>query len=149
MNLGELEAINRATKATLADRIPSRLLYFPLLVSWIGFSLRHRSLTLPTAANPRHPTPGTWGASSSDYLRDVAAPERRWVADFVVVRFEQSAPSSIFGSFLAGLGMYRPVSKVFVVKVADGKYVARKRLVRNTDLFDWKAAVFDAAASPN
>jgi hypothetical protein len=70
-------------------------------------------------------------------------------ADFVIVRFEQDAPSSILGSFLAGLGMYRPVSKVFIVKVVDGKYVARKRLVRNTDSFDWKAIVLDAAASPN
>jgi len=40
----------------------------------------------PTAANPRHPTGGMWIDSKSDYLRDVAAPECRWVADYVVVR---------------------------------------------------------------
>src|SRR5712671_4966532 len=73
-------------KVTLAERIPAGLLYLPLVASWIGFGLRHRSLTLPTAANPSHPTGGLRGDSKSDYLRDVAAPERRWVADFVIVR---------------------------------------------------------------
>jgi membrane protein DedA with SNARE-associated domain len=75
-----------ARKVTLAQRIPRGLFYLPLVVSWIGFALRHRSLTLPTAANPRHPAGGMWGNSKSDDLRDVASPESRWVADFVVVR---------------------------------------------------------------
>jgi hypothetical protein len=75
-----------ARKMTLAQRIPRALFYLPLVVSWIGFALRHRSLTLPTAANPRHPAGGMWGSSKSDDLRDVASPESRWVADFVVVR---------------------------------------------------------------
>ena len=46
---------------------------------------RYRSLTLPTVANPCHPTGGLWGESKSDYLLDVAASERRWIADFVTV----------------------------------------------------------------
>jgi membrane protein DedA with SNARE-associated domain len=84
-----------ARKVTLAERIPPGLFYLPLVASWIGFGLRHRSLTLPTAANPRHPTGGIWGDSKSDYLRDVAAPECRWVADFVVVR-RSPGPAALY-----------------------------------------------------
>jgi membrane protein DedA with SNARE-associated domain len=73
-------------KGALAQYITPGLLYLPLVLSWIGFALRHRSLTLPTVANPRHPRDGMWGSSTSDYLRDVAAAESQWVADFVVVR---------------------------------------------------------------
>jgi membrane protein DedA with SNARE-associated domain len=72
-------------KGAWAERIPRGLFYLPLVLSWIGFALRYRSLTLPTVANPRHPTGSTWGGSRSGYLLDVAATERRWIADVVVV----------------------------------------------------------------
>ena len=71
--------------AAFAERIRSSLLYLPRIVSWIGFALRYRSLTLPSIANPCHPTAGAWGATKSEYLLDVAANERRWIADFVVM----------------------------------------------------------------
>jgi membrane protein DedA with SNARE-associated domain len=74
-----------ARKGPWAERIPRGLFYLPLILSWIGFALRYRSLTLPTVANPRHPTGGAWGGSRSGYLLDVAATERRWIADVVVV----------------------------------------------------------------
>ena len=69
--------------------IPRVLLYLAMILSWVGFALRYRSLTLPTAANPRKPTGGIWGKSKSEYLLDVAGPERRWVAEFVMVRRSQ------------------------------------------------------------
>ena len=72
-------------KGAWAERIPRGLFYPPLVLSWIGFALRYRSLTLPTVANPRHPTGGAWGGSRSGYLLDVGANERRWIADVVVV----------------------------------------------------------------
>src|SRR6266850_7100060 len=76
-----LPALNGLTrKVAWAERIPPALFYLPIALSWIGFALRHRSLTLPTAVNPRIPTGGMWGESKSDSLFDVAASERRWVA---------------------------------------------------------------------
>jgi membrane protein DedA with SNARE-associated domain len=68
-----------------AERIPLGLFYLPLMLAWIGFAVRYRSLTLPTVANPCRTTGGLWGESKSDYLLDVAASERRWIADFVTV----------------------------------------------------------------
>jgi len=75
-----------APKVALAERIPALLFYLPLALSWLGLGLRYRSLTLPSVANPRIPTGGMWGESKSDYLFDVAASERRWIADFIVMR---------------------------------------------------------------
>jgi membrane protein DedA with SNARE-associated domain len=82
-------------KVTWAERIPAILFYLPLALSWVGFALRYRSLTLPTAVNPRIPTGGMWGESKSDYLFDVAASERHWVADFVVLR-RSGGPQTIY-----------------------------------------------------
>ncbi len=70
----------------LAERIPPALFYFPLVLTWIGLGLRHRSLTLPSACNPAIPTGGMWGESKSLYLAGVAAAQRRWIADFVVLK---------------------------------------------------------------
>jgi membrane protein DedA with SNARE-associated domain len=75
-----------AGKLTLAERVPLRLMYVPLMLRWIGLAVRHRSLTLPTIANPGHRTRvGTWREPRSDYLRAAAAHARQWIADFVVV----------------------------------------------------------------
>ena len=72
-------------RVALAERIPRGLFCLPLMVSWIGFAVKYRSLTLPTVANPYQPAGGMWGDSKSSYLLDVAASERRWIADCVVV----------------------------------------------------------------
>jgi membrane protein DedA with SNARE-associated domain len=79
----QMTASGGRTRKTWAGRVPPSLIYFPLIVSWIGFSLRYRSLTLPTVANPLHRKRGMWTESKSDYLLDVAESERRWIADFV------------------------------------------------------------------
>lgn len=73
-------------KVALAERIPPLLFYLPLVLNWIRLGLRHRCLTLPTVANPTIPTGGMWGESKSDYLVDVDPAERKWIADFVVLK---------------------------------------------------------------
>jgi membrane protein DedA with SNARE-associated domain len=73
-------------KIAMAERIPPALFYLPLVINWIRLGLRHRSLTLPTAANPKIFTGGMWGESKSSYFYDVAPAERRWIADYVVIK---------------------------------------------------------------
>ncbi len=73
-------------KVALAERIPPALFYAPLVLNWLGLGLRYRCLTLPSAANPMIATGGMWGESKSRYFLDVAAEQRRWIADFVVLR---------------------------------------------------------------
>jgi membrane protein DedA with SNARE-associated domain len=67
-----------------AERIPPLLFYIPLVLTWIGYGLRYRSLTLPSAVNPMIPTGGMWGESKSQYLDQVGNNERPWIADFIV-----------------------------------------------------------------
>ena len=69
----------------LGQRFAQAVLYLPLMLNWLRFAWRHRSLTLPTVANPRLPGRGRSGESLSDYLADVSLQERSWIADFVVV----------------------------------------------------------------
>ena len=83
-------------KVAAKDRIPLGLFYLPLIASWIGLASRHRSLTLPTLANPCHPIGGIWGESKSGYLLDVGANERQWIADFVMVT-RSAGPRTLFG----------------------------------------------------
>jgi membrane protein DedA with SNARE-associated domain len=73
-------------KVARAERIPPFLFYAPLVLTWLGLGLRYRCLTLPSAANPMIATGGMWGESKSRYFLDVDAGQRRWIADFVVLR---------------------------------------------------------------
>jgi membrane protein DedA with SNARE-associated domain len=73
-------------KVATAERIPPALFYLPLVINLIRLGLSHRSLTLPTAANPTIFTGGMWGESKSSYFVDVAPSECQWIADFVVVK---------------------------------------------------------------
>jgi membrane protein DedA with SNARE-associated domain len=72
-------------KVALAERIPPGLFYAPLVLNWLRLGLRHRSLTLPSAANPSILTGGMWGESKSDCLASVGADQRRWIAPFVTL----------------------------------------------------------------
>jgi membrane protein DedA with SNARE-associated domain len=81
----QARTLGGARKVALAERMPRALFCLPLIVSWIGFAFKYRSLTLPTVANPYRPAGGMWGDSKSSYLLDVTASERNWIADCVVV----------------------------------------------------------------
>ncbi len=69
-----------------AERIPPGLFYAPLVLNWLRLGVSHRSMTLPSAANPSIVTGGMWGESKSGCLSGVAPEQRRWVADFVTLR---------------------------------------------------------------
>jgi membrane protein DedA with SNARE-associated domain len=80
-------------KVAMAERIPPALFYLPLVFNWIRLGLRHGSLTLPTAANPKIFSGGMWGETKSSYFYDVALAERQWIADFVIVKRNAGARS--------------------------------------------------------
>jgi membrane protein DedA with SNARE-associated domain len=75
-----------AGQVALAERVPPLLFYLPLIANWIRLSVRYRSATLPSAANPLIPTGGMWGESKSACLDQIAPDQRAWVADYTVVR---------------------------------------------------------------
>src|SRR5215510_9238965 len=106
--------LRKVGKMAPRDRIPVGLFYLPLIASWIRFASRYRSLTLPTVANACHPMGGMWGESKSRYLLDVAANERRWIADFVTVT-RSAGPRTLFADLervrqsLSGAGLAFPL----------------------------------------
>ena len=64
---------------------PSWLFYMPVVFFWILMGLRHRSFSLPTAANPRVETGGLCGERKTTIL-DQAGPEAAgWIARYVVL----------------------------------------------------------------
>jgi membrane protein DedA with SNARE-associated domain len=72
-------------RVAAAERIPPGLFYLPLVLTWAGLGIRHRSLTLPTTANPYIATGGMWGESKSAYFDDVAIAQRSAIAAYTVI----------------------------------------------------------------
>jgi len=114
-------------RMALTDRVPRALFRLPLIVSWIGFAFKYRSLTLPSVANPYPRAGGMWGDSKSTYLLDVAASERNWVADCVVVT-RSTGPRTLYADleqarqFLSAAGLVFPL----IAKPDSGRRCARR-----------------------
>ncbi|MBM3605397.1 MAG: ATP-grasp domain-containing protein [Alphaproteobacteria bacterium] len=66
-------------------RIPERLFYVLPTLMWLTLSLRHGSVTLPTAANPAMEAGGLWGESKSQALDLFGPTGRRHLARFAVL----------------------------------------------------------------
>jgi len=64
---------------------PPWLFYIPVVLHWLWLSLRYRSLTLPTAANPSIYSGGFIGESKSAILDLVPEGLDRWIAAYTVL----------------------------------------------------------------
>ncbi len=91
-----------------AERIPPAVFYLPLVANWLRLAARHRSLTLPAAANPAIPSGGMWGESKSAYFDDIAAQWRDAVACYCVVA---CGPDALAGARAAmrAAGLFFPI----------------------------------------
>ncbi len=67
-----------------AEKIPNNILYIPVGLRWLLLSLKYRSLTLPSAANPMIETGGFMGESKASVLDMVGPEQRNWLADYVL-----------------------------------------------------------------
>lgn len=67
-------------RVAFSERIPPIIYYTPLLIQWLLLSLRHRSLTVPTAANPRIEAGGLIGESKSECMSMPASDASSWLA---------------------------------------------------------------------
>lgn len=79
---------------SFAEKVPAALFYLPVILRWFVLALRHRSLTLPTAANPCIEGGGFWGESKSRCLRSIAAEQQHRVAPFITLE-RRSGPDSV------------------------------------------------------
>ena len=82
--------------------IPERLFYVLPALMWLALSLRYRSLTLPTAANPGMEAGGLWGESKSQGLDQFGPQGRARLARFARVHCD-AADGPPTGRALAAL----------------------------------------------
>lgn len=66
-------------------RVPERVFYFLPALMWLLFSLRHGSLTLPSAANPALEAGGLWGESKSQGLSLFGATGQQFLPPYAMV----------------------------------------------------------------
>ncbi|WP_245686641.1 ATP-grasp domain-containing protein [Paracoccus tibetensis] len=110
-------------------RVPERLFYLVPALMWLALSLRHGSLTLPTAANPSMEAGGLWGESKSQGL-DLFGPRgRRRIARFARVTCG-SDPEATTRAALAALSA-EALSFPVVAKPDRGYQGWGVRLIRN------------------
>lgn len=64
---------------------PWYIFYIPVMLYWLLLAARHRSLTLPTLANPHMEAGGLYGESKIGILSSIGPEARRWLAPFTHV----------------------------------------------------------------
>jgi len=69
-----------------AEHIPNSILYIPVGLYYIYLSIRYRSLTLPSAANPKIETGGFMGESKASVMEMVGEEQKSWVAEYVSMK---------------------------------------------------------------
>lgn len=62
---------------------PGKIFYFPIALYWLWLALKHRSLTLPTAANPAFPLGGLVGESKAVVSGDLRGKAKERFADHI------------------------------------------------------------------
>ena len=108
--------------------------FYPPVVAWIGWQmLRHRSLTVFTAANPAIPGGGFVGESKSEILRGLAA-SNEFIPRWTLLRAADSPEARIEAAarFLAATGIGFPV----VLKPDAGERGAGVVIAKSRDEID-------------
>ncbi|WP_109116717.1 VTT domain-containing protein [Azospirillum sp. TSO22-1] len=124
----------------LAERIWPPVFYIPLVVQWIALGIKHRSLTLPTVANPTIEAGGLLGESKIACLDMVRDPARRWVATSVPLTNDGRWTPDSLRELVAGAGLTFPL----VLKPDIGWRGFGVRLVADADALLADLATFPA-----
>ncbi len=76
------------------ERLPAWMFYAPVAIMWLMLSLRYRSFTLPTAANPSFECGGLVGESKNQAMLQVAPEATKWFAPHVLLTRSSAADRS-------------------------------------------------------
>ncbi len=82
-------------KVGVSEKIPQLLFYSPVSIQWLLLSLRYRSFTLPTVANPYIEAGGMWGESKSRLMNQVDEENQKWVSPYTTILLDSNLPPSI------------------------------------------------------
>lgn len=110
---------------------PAKIFYIPVAFYWLYLSLRHRGLTLPTAANPTFPLGGLVGESKAAVMANLQGKAKERFADHVCfTRGEEVAPKEDLEEALAAVEA-AGLSMPFVAKPDMGCRGAGVRLIKS------------------
>lgn len=110
---------------------PAKIFYIPVAFYWLYLSLRHRGLTLPTAANPTFPLGGLVGESKAAVMANLQGKAKERFADHVCftrgeeVALDEDLEEALAAVEAAGLSM------PFVAKPDMGCRGAGVRLIKS------------------
>ena len=91
------------------ERIPKWLNLVPMVLQWCWLGLRHGSLTLPAAANPRITAGGLVGDTKSEYFAGMGPLARARVAPYALLRVDGADVLAAALSVLRSVGLTFPV----------------------------------------
>lgn len=122
---------------------PAKIFYIPVAIYWLFLSARHRSLTLPTAANPAFPLGGLVGESKAAVManlkgkaKDRFADHAHFVRDDGEGSVEKDLEEAITAVNVAG------ISLPFVAKPDMGCRGAGVRLIKSHEQLASYLAIF-------
>lgn len=90
LGLGEARSYASLPATGTLERLPKWLNLIPMIAQWLWLSLRHGSLTLPSAANPEITAGGLAGEGKSEYFRIMGPLARAKTSEFALLRNSRS-----------------------------------------------------------
>jgi len=109
VRLPGMPEIRLTRTVALAERIPTLPFYVPLVAQWLYLGWCHRSMTLPTIANPMIEAGGLLGESKISCLDHIGGEARRWVAASAVILNDGGWTETRLEAFAAGHGIGFPM----------------------------------------
>jgi hypothetical protein len=91
------------------ERLPKWLICVPLVLQWLWLGVRHRSLTLPSAANPSIPAGGLVGEGKLDYFRGMGPVARAATARHAALVADGRADAAALLDVLRSAGLDFPL----------------------------------------
>ena len=113
------------------ENIPWLWIYAPVVVKWMMLAVRHRSLTLPTAANPWIVSGGFRGESKASYLKQVRGRSQTRIAAWTTIQTAHGCPSPEWLASVEEQIELATLSYPLILKPDIGASGYGVRLVRN------------------
>jgi hypothetical protein len=88
---GSVPGTRRARATGTLERLPKWLNLVPMVLQWCWLSLRYRSLTLPSAANPAITAGGLVGDTKSEYFAGMGPAAASRVAPYAMLQVDDGA----------------------------------------------------------
>lgn len=102
-------AVERAGSCSVLERSPKWLICVPLVVQWLWLSLRYRSATLPSAANPDITSGGLVGEGKLEYFNGMGPLARAATAPWCALQGGGSVPPAELQQAMDAAGLFFPV----------------------------------------